>query len=303
MTQSSQFATQGYALADALHVQKAANKHWAALQALGATEAERKRFGSTIAAATAIAGQSNSGPVALEEARQRFKDLLGGYRSAASLVVYGIEGRDSKAETALRMKGSFPDTDAALAAYLDGLAAAIKPYAAKLAARGFSREQQAELSAAGKAFTAAVAARGLERGAARAATLSREQTFKQLRTETTYFRKLGHESQRSTLARAEFDRVKLPGKAAAKPDPAKEAAKKEKRAAKGKKAKADKSDPAGNDASAAGNAASSADNGASSAGGTQTPGGSRSRGGQERRRALAESSGLGCAEPARLGAR
>ena len=56
MARASQNATYGYSLADAQHVLKAAGKHWPALQSLGATEAERKRFTQTIAEAGRYAG-------------------------------------------------------------------------------------------------------------------------------------------------------------------------------------------------------------------------------------------------------
>lgn len=191
-----------------------------ALQALGATEAERKRFTATIAEAGRHSTDENAGPEALEEARETLKDLTGAYRSAASLVVQGIDGRDPKIEQALRMKGGFPNTDLLLAGFLRGLATRMKSFSAKLATRGFSKEKQAQLVDAGAAFKLAVAARGKERGEARSQTLARETLFKSLRTETSYFRKLGHEAMRSAVQRADFDRVALPAvKTAAAPAP------------------------------------------------------------------------------------
>jgi hypothetical protein len=210
---TSQHATHGYAIADAQHILKAANKHWTALQALGTTDAERKRLTASIAQALKMVGTDNSGPIALEEARHDLKEAIGAYRSAAILVVNGIDGRDVKAESALKMKGPFPATDLQLAAYVDGLSQRMKSYVNKLSGRGFNKENQNQLVDAGTAFRAAFSARGKERGEARAETVARDAVFKQLRTETSYFRRLGNEALRSTTARADFDRVKLPGKA------------------------------------------------------------------------------------------
>ena len=66
-----------YSLADAEHVLKAANKHWPALQALGATDAERKRIGALIAEAARAAAQGIPGPIRIEEAREALRELLG----------------------------------------------------------------------------------------------------------------------------------------------------------------------------------------------------------------------------------
>ena len=209
MTRVYQFATHGYALADAQHVLKAVTKHWPSLQPFGAIDSERKRFAATIAEAERFADPKAHGPVALEEARQALKDLLGSYRSAASLIVHGIDGRDAKAEEALKTKGQFPGNDVALSAYARAIASKLKGYAAKLAQRGFSKEQQGTLSPATAAFDKAFAARGKERGEARAVSLARETLFKKLRTETSYFRKLGHEALRSSVMRADFDRVQV----------------------------------------------------------------------------------------------
>ena len=136
---------------------------------------------------------------------------MGEYRSAGSLVVHGMDGRDAKAEQALAMKGSFPGNDVALAAYVAGIGARMKPYAVKLAARGFSKEKQAELVVAGVAFAKAFAAVGKLRGEARSSTLARGAVFKELRTNTAYFRKAGREALKSVVARADFDRVKPSG--------------------------------------------------------------------------------------------
>lgn len=212
---TSQHATQGYALADSEHVLKAATKHWAALQSLGASDAEKRRFTQTIADASRLYATQPEAPLALEEARQALKDLVGAYRSAAGLVANGIDGRDPKAEQALKLKGSFPATDVLLAGYTDGLAARMRPWSSKLASRGFGKEKQTQLVEAAAAFKKAFSARGKERGAARAETLAREVAFKDLRTQTSYFRRLGREALRSTTARADFDRVKLPAKTGA----------------------------------------------------------------------------------------
>jgi hypothetical protein len=53
---------------------------------------------------------------------------------------------------------------------------------------------------------------------ARAESLAREVIFKEQRAQTSYFRRLGREALRQSVARADFDRVKLPeGKAVAAP--------------------------------------------------------------------------------------
>ena len=217
MTRLSQNAASGYALADAQHILKSAEKHWPALQAIGATEAERKRFVQSIAEGTRVATGQGAGPVALETARQTLSDFVGDFRSGARLVARGIDGRDAKAEQALRVKGGFPKTDLRLSGYVSGLAARMRPYSAKLATRGFSKDKQAQIVVAATAFKDAFAARGKERGDARAQTLARESVFRTLRTETSYFRTLGHEALRNVIARADFDRVALPGKAVAAP--------------------------------------------------------------------------------------
>jgi hypothetical protein len=155
MAGASQQATRGYALADAEHVLKAVIKHWTLLQSLGAIESECKRFAQTIAqGGQAIAEAESGSPIALEDARQILKDQVGAYRSAAKVVVHGFDGRDAKAETALKMKGPFPANDVQLAAYVSGLAAPLRSYAAKLTARGFGKDKQAQLVEAA-AFTKA----------------------------------------------------------------------------------------------------------------------------------------------------
>jgi len=88
---------------------------------------------------------------------------------------------------------------------------------------------QKELLDSGAKFKAAFTARGLERGEARAATLGREGVLKKLQTEITYFRTLGHEALRKSVARKDFDRVGVPAKP---PTPAAVAAKKAAAAAK-----------------------------------------------------------------------
>jgi hypothetical protein len=218
---TSQHATYGYAVADGEHVMKSAVKHWIKLAGLGATEAEKKRFAQGLAEAARILLIGGvSGAVGLEAARQLLKDLVGAYRSAASLIVHGIDGRDAKAEQALKMKGPFPGNDKKLSSYASGLGAPMRSFSAKLAARGFGKEKQAALLEATAVFEKAFAARGKERGTARSQTMAREATFKELRTCTSYFRRVGREALRNSVARADFDRVKLPvAKPAAAPAP------------------------------------------------------------------------------------
>ena len=86
----------------------------------------------------------------------------------------------------------------------------MKSYVTKLSARGFNKEKKVALVEAGAAFKKAFSARSKERGEARAESLARESTFRQLRTEPSYFRLLGNEALGHTMARADFDRVKPP---------------------------------------------------------------------------------------------
>ena len=213
---TSQQATHGYSIADAQHILKAANKHWPALQELGATEAERKRFVATIGDSIRLVSVAPSpGLALLEEARQILKDLIGSYRSAANLVAKGIDGRDAKAAVALKTKGTYPANDLELGRFVEDLGKRMKPYVARLSTRGFNKEKQVALLDAGAAFKKAFATRGKERGEAKADSLAREAVFKNLRTETSYFRSLGIEALRNQSARADFDRVTLPNKSAA----------------------------------------------------------------------------------------
>ena len=108
-----------------------------------------------------------------------------------------------------------------LRAFVRGLDAKLKPCAAKLADRGFSREQQAELHDLAIGFTSALGQRGQERGALRTARVARDSLFDRLTWQTGYFRRLGRAALRTTKDRADFDRVDpRAGKRAAKVPPA-----------------------------------------------------------------------------------
>jgi hypothetical protein len=216
----SQHATHGYAVADSEHVMRAVVKHWAKLQAFGVTEPEKKRFAQTIARATEVATAETPSPVSLDELRRALEDYVGDYRAAAGLVANGIDGTDKKAEEDLALKGGFPANDIALQAYVKEIGQRMKPYSAKLAARGFGKEKQAELLDAAAAFKKAFAARGKERGSAKAATVSRDALFKQLRTETRYMRRAGRAALKTSVERADFDRVKIDRVAKAAQPPA-----------------------------------------------------------------------------------
>jgi len=229
MAKLSQFITHGYLLSDAMHVEKAVKKHWSLVKARGATDAELKQFGVSILDGKHYVSLQKTGLTPLELARQDLKDRLGDFRSAARNVVTTIHGIDAAAEKNLQMKGAFPNTDLAIINYVDAIEPHMEPYSPKLTARDFSRQKQNELIESGAKFKAAFTARGLERGVARAATLGREGVFKKLQTEITYFRTLGHEALRKSVARKDFDRVGVPAKP---PTPAAVAARKSAAAAK-----------------------------------------------------------------------
>jgi hypothetical protein len=212
MAKLSQFITHGYLLSDAMHVEKAVKKHWVLVKARGATDAELKQFGASILDAKQYVSSQKTGLPLLELARQDLKDRLGEFRSSARSVVSTINGVDAAAEKDLQMKGGFPQNDLALSNYVDAIAPHLPAYAAKLTARDFGPAKQRALLDSGANFQAAFTARGLERGEARAATLGREGAFKKLQTEITYFRTLGHEALRSSVARKDFDRVGVPAK-------------------------------------------------------------------------------------------
>jgi len=231
MAAISQFITYGYLISDGMHVAKAVKKHLPLMKTHGATETEIKQFHATIEEAKQYVAAHSNGPTPLEATRQALKDRLGDYRAAARNVVTTINGVDAAAEKDLQMKGSFPATDLALNNYFDAIEPHLDGYSAKLAARGFSRVDQAALREAGAKYKTAFAARGLERGEAKAATLGREGVFKKLQTEITYFRTLGHESLRKSNDRKDFDRVKIDKAPTAQQVAAKKAAAAAKKAA------------------------------------------------------------------------
>jgi hypothetical protein len=113
----------------------------------------------------------------LEDSLPPLRDMLGRYRRSADLVAHGPQGRDREAQAALQTGGHFPMTDTKLKAYVASIEKRMKPYATRLAACGFSREEQAKLVELSHTFVKALAARGAERGEARAGRLRRDAVF------------------------------------------------------------------------------------------------------------------------------
>lgn len=218
MARPAQGTSLGYTIADAEHVLKAAKKYRVQLSKLNVTDAEFKKFETLIADAAASAEQSGRpDSSALEDARLAAKNAIGEYRAIASMVARPMEGLDRKAEVALGTAGAFPLTDAEVKAWFNGLQRRMKPYSARLAARGFVKEDQARLLELGAAYFKAYAAQGKERGEARSSKLARNLLFTHLRESISYFRRGGRVVLRNSNARAEFDRVHVPPKATRAP--------------------------------------------------------------------------------------
>jgi hypothetical protein len=229
MARPTQGTSLGYTIADAEHVLKAAKKYRVQLGKIGVTDGEFKKFETLIADASASAGKTqrlDSSP--LEDARLAAKNAIGEYRAVADLVAHPLEGLDRKAQAALGSGGKFPLTDAELKAWFNGLQRRMRPFASRLAARGYTKEDQGKLVELGAAYLDAYAAQGKERGEARSGKLARNLLLTHLRESIGYFRRGGRAVLRHSNARAEFDRVHLPQKPAraqAAPPPAAAAAK------------------------------------------------------------------------------
>ena len=218
MARPAQGTSLGFIIVDAEHVLKVAKKYRAQFAKLNVTDLEFKKFETLIGEAIASAAQSgrtDSSP--LEDARLAARNEIGAYRPIAGMVAHPFEGLDSKAEVALGAGGRFPVTDAELKAWFNGLQRRLKPYSARLAARGYSKEDQTRLLDLGAAYLKAYAAQGKERGEARSAKNARDLLFAQLRSTTTYFRRGGRAFLHGANARSEFDRVQVPPKAARAP--------------------------------------------------------------------------------------
>ena len=136
----------GFQVADAEHVLAAANKHWPDLVKLGAAESERKAFAATIAEAVKVIDGEFGDQPGLEETRKELRDLVGVYRRAADLAANGMQGRNATLDRELRIAGGFPASDRKMRAYVTGLPAVVKKHAARLQARGLSKEDQARLA-------------------------------------------------------------------------------------------------------------------------------------------------------------
>ena len=186
----------------------------------GITEGELKTFRVSIHACEKILDPGfQSDSVTLEETRVETKDQLSLYRRAAELVANGLSGRNVALERELRIGSRFPVTDNQVKAYVTGLPKIIKKHSARLALRGFSKEEQHQLEGLIKKYRELLAARGKQTGNARAAQASRDAAFEMLRTQTSYFRRVGRATFMNSAARADFDRVKVAPKHAKKAAP------------------------------------------------------------------------------------
>ena len=202
-----------YDVADAEHILQALGMHWAECHKLGVLEAEKKMFAAHIERARKERDKDpEEQGVGIKEVRIELQDAVGSYRTAASLVASGVNGPDPQLERKLRVGNKFPVTDVRMKAYLKGLDKVMHKHSGRLAARGFSHEQQARLVELGKVFLRMLRARGKERGDARATRTAREALFEMLRTQTSYFRRVGRAALRNSPARADFDRIQRDGK-------------------------------------------------------------------------------------------
>ena len=180
MARPAQGTALGFTSADAEHVLKVAKKYRVQFTKLNVTDAEFKKF------------------------------EIGGYRPIAGMVAHPFEGLDRKAEVALGAGGRFPITDAELKAWFKGLQRCLKPWSARLAARGYTKEDLTKLIDLGAAYLKASAAQGKESGEARSMTVARDLLLAQLRSTTIYFRCGGRAFLHGAHARSEFDRVHVP---------------------------------------------------------------------------------------------
>jgi hypothetical protein len=207
MSRRREGVTEGYLIADAQHMNAGAQKHAAEVAKYGVTDTLRKRMTTLIGEAIALANVAPAAATPLEEARPPLRDMLGRYRRSADLVARGPQGRDRDAEAALQTRGSFPGSDTQVKAYVTGIGRRMKPYAVKLAAAGFAREDQEKLVELSHTFVKALAARGAERGEARAERLRRDAVFSALKDMTSFFRRAGRAALYNSNQIADFNRV------------------------------------------------------------------------------------------------
>jgi hypothetical protein len=216
-------STLGILLADAEHLAASVTAHWQALKAAGVTDADRRVLDGARARVKAITeAESKDAASSLEAARETLKDAVGKFRRASWPIANPITGHDRKAEAALRTGGAFPRNDAELKKYVTGLTARLRPYAARLAARGFTKEEQAALAEQARAFLKALAAVGLLKGQAAAKRMQEEKAVEALRLALRYFRGAADAAFHGQPERTDFDRVASPAKPkkAVKPAPA-----------------------------------------------------------------------------------
>ncbi len=159
--------------------------------------------------------------VSLEALRAALHDELRAFRTSAQFVAERPGHSDAAARAALKPFGEFPSRDGLLKSYVTGLAAAIHGYAAALAARGFSREQQSSLASRIEAFLDGLQTRGAQQGEAKAARKSAEAVLDELRVQVSYFRRGGHGALYGQRASADFDRLPPKAKRKKKKAPAK----------------------------------------------------------------------------------
>ena len=210
----------GFDIADGEHVLDASTSHWALMQKMGVTEMDRKAFVGLLDDAREERDKEPLPDQRLHAARRRVEDDLGNYRAAAGLYSNNSQGRNVQLARDLRVSGGFPRTDARLKKVLAGIDSIVKEHAGHLAARGFSKEEQARFVEDAKVYLKLLHARGRERGEARKARLQRDQLFEALRRMTAYFRRAGRTALRKSPANTDFDKVARTVKPAKKVPPA-----------------------------------------------------------------------------------
>ena len=90
--------------------------------------------------------------------------------------------------------------------------ARLRAYAAKLAARGFSKEEQQALAEQARAFLKALAAVGHLKGKAAARRMQQGKEIESLRLVLRYFRGAANVAFHDQPKRTDFDRVGAPAK-------------------------------------------------------------------------------------------
>ena len=201
-------STLGRLLADAEHLSASVTAHWSALKAVGVTDSDHKTLLTLITRIKAIYDlESKVAASTLADSREALKDIVGRFRRSAWPIANSITGHDRKAESALRTSGEFPPNDTDLKKYVTDLPKRLRPYAAKLAARGFSKEEQAALLEHARAFLKALAAVGLLKGKAAASRMDEDKEVDALRVALRYFRGAADTAFHGRPERTDFDRV------------------------------------------------------------------------------------------------